>query len=107
MPAILKGYFDRVWVTGVAFTLSGRGGAIRPALTNIKQFWVVTTLGSPWWLATLLLRNPVRAVLLGGLSRLCGRGVRTRYLAMYNIDAAPRARTAAFLSRVERAFAAF
>jgi NAD(P)H dehydrogenase (quinone) len=107
MPAILKGYFDRVWTTNVAFTLPEGGGAIRPALTNIRQFWVVTTLGSPWWLARLVLRDPVHAVLLGGLARLCGRGVRTRYLALYSIDAASRQRTAAFLARVERAFGRF
>jgi len=107
MPAILKGYFDRVWAAGVAFTLPEGGGAIRPALGNIRKFWVVTTLGSPWWLAKLVLRDPVRVVLIGGLSRLCGRGVRTRYLAMYNIDGAPRARTDAFLAKVERAFARF
>ncbi|TMK06760.1 MAG: NAD(P)H-dependent oxidoreductase, partial [Alphaproteobacteria bacterium] len=29
MPAILKGWFDRVWASGVAFTLPERGGAIR------------------------------------------------------------------------------
>ena len=107
MPAILKGYFDRVWTTGVAFSLPEGGGAIRPALTNIKRFWVVTTLGSPWWLAKLVLRDPVRAVLLGGLSRLCGSRVRTRYLALYNIDGASRAQTSAFLTRVERAFGRF
>ncbi|HEX3861132.1 MAG TPA: NAD(P)H-dependent oxidoreductase [Stellaceae bacterium] len=107
MPAILKGYFDRVWTTEVAFTLPEGGGAIRPALRNIKQFWVVTTLGSPWWLAVLVLRNPVKTVLLGGLARLCGHGVKTRYLALHNIDGASRARCAAFLARVQRAFARF
>jgi len=44
---------------------------------------------------------------LGGLARLCGRGTRTRFLALYNIDGASRARCAAFLARVERAFARF
>src|SRR5690348_935763 len=34
MPAILKGYFDRVWAHTVAFHLPDGGGAIRPALTN-------------------------------------------------------------------------
>ena len=107
MPAILKGYFDRVWAQGVAFSLPEGGGAIRPSLTNIGNFWVVTTYGSPWWLIKLVLRDPVRAVLLGGLARLCGRGAQTRFLALYNIDAAPPGKTAAFLTRVERAFARF
>jgi len=107
MPAILKGYFDRVWAQGVAFRLPEGGGAILPALTNIKKLWVVTTYGAPWWLIRLVLRDPVRAVILGGLARLCGRGTRTRFLALYNIDGASRARCAAFLARVERAFARF
>ncbi|MGE5271297.1 MAG: NAD(P)H-dependent oxidoreductase [Thiohalocapsa sp.] len=107
MPAILKGYFDRVWAHGVAFRLPAGGGTIEPALTNIRKFWVVTSYGSPWWLIRLVLRDPLRAVLLSGLARLCGRGVKTRFFALYNIDAASRTRTAVFLRRVERAFARF
>lgn len=107
MPAILKGYFDRVWAKDVAFTLPEGGGAILPALTNIKKLWVVTTYGAPWWLIRLVLRDPVRAVILGGLSRLCGRGVETKFLALYNIDGASHARCTGFLARVQRAFARF
>jgi putative NADPH-quinone reductase len=107
MPAILKGYFDRVWARDVAFQLPEGGGTIRPGLTNIRKVAVVTTYGAPWWFIRLMLRDPVRAVLLGGLARLCGRGVRTRFLALYNIDAASPARCAGFLARVERAFARF
>jgi NAD(P)H dehydrogenase (quinone) len=107
MPAILKGYFDRVWARGVAFDLPQGGGTIQPCLTNIRKVAVVTTYGAPWWFIRLVLRDPVRAVLLGGLARLCGRGVKTRFLALYNIDAASRARCAGFLARVERAFARF
>jgi NAD(P)H dehydrogenase (quinone) len=107
MPAILKGYFDRVWANTVAFHLPEGGGAIRPALNNIKKIWVVTSYGSPWWLIRLVLRDPVRSVILGGLARLCGRGVRTRFLALYSVDAATPARTAAFLAQVEREFQRF
>jgi len=107
MPAILKGYFDRVWAHTVAFHLPEGGGAIRPALTNIKKLWVVTSYGSPWWLIRLFLRDPVRSVILGGLARLCNRGVKTRFFAVYRVDAASPARTRAFLRRVEREFKRF
>jgi NAD(P)H dehydrogenase (quinone) len=107
MPAILKGYFDRVWAHTVAFHLPEGGGVIRPGLTNIRKMWVVTSYGSPWWLIRLVLRDPVRSVILGGLARLCGRGVKTRFIALYNVDAATPARVAAFLTRVERDFARF
>src|SRR5438128_12604990 len=101
MPAILKGWFDRVWLRGVAFELPAGRGAIRPALHNIRKFAVVTTYGSPWWLVKLVLRDPVRAVLIGGLRRLCAQDCRWAFLALYNIDGASRARCARFLVRVE------
>src|SRR5919205_2892974 len=82
MPAILKGWFDRVWVNGVAFTLPEGGGAIRPALHNIKKFAVVTTYGSPWWLMNLVLRAPVRAVLIRGRRGLSVRDLRGVYLLL-------------------------
>jgi putative NADPH-quinone reductase len=107
LPAILKGWFDRVWTPGVAFELPVGGGAILPALRNIRKFAVVTTYGSPWWLVKVVLRDPVRAVLFGGLRRLCARGADSVFLALYNIDAADRARCARFLARVERRFAGF
>jgi hypothetical protein len=72
----------------VIFHLPKGGGVIRPSLTNIRKMWVVTSYGSPWWLIRLVLRNPVRAVILGGLARLCGRGVKIRFLALYNVDSA-------------------
>src|SRR6185437_8722847 len=100
MPAILKGYFDRVWANNVAFTLPEGGGAIRPALTNIRKFAVVTTYGSPWWLMNLVLRAPVRAVLIGGLRRLCAPDCRWIFLALPNIDGAAPTRCARFLARV-------
>jgi len=107
MPAILKGWFDRVWATGVAFTLPEGGGAIRPALHNIRKFAVVTTYGSPWWLMKLVLRDPVRAVLIGGLRRLCAKDCRWVFLSLSNIDGATPARCARFLVRVERTIARF
>jgi NAD(P)H dehydrogenase (quinone) len=60
MPAILKGWIDRVWACGVAFELPPGGGAITPALVNISKLWVVTTYCAPWWLIRLVLRDPVR-----------------------------------------------
>lgn len=105
MPAILKGYFDRVWAQGVAFQLPAGGGAIRPALSNIRTLWVVTSYGARWWLIRLVLRDPVRAVILGGLGRLCASSAAKRFFALYNIDAAPRERCARFVARVQRAAA--
>ena len=62
-PAILKGFFDRAFAPGVAFTHDPAGGRIVPQLTNIRLFWALTTTGSPWWIVHLYMGNPVRRLL--------------------------------------------
>jgi NAD(P)H dehydrogenase (quinone) len=106
MPAILKGYFDRVWVNGVAFNLH-TGGKIEPGLHRIKKLGVVTTYGAPWWLIKLVLRDPVRAVIHTGIRGLCTRHVKTRFLALYSTESKNSADTTRFLAKVERAFRRF
>jgi NAD(P)H dehydrogenase (quinone) len=43
MPALLKGYFDRVWRPYVAYRMDGE--RISPLLTNIKRMVVIVTHG--------------------------------------------------------------
>lgn len=45
-PAILKGWFDRVLVNEVAWTMPPGKNRIRPHLSNVKRFVVLTTHGS-------------------------------------------------------------
>lgn len=97
MPAILKGWFDRIWVPGVTFTLGA--GAIEPALTNIRRIGVVTTYGSPWWLLWYL-GWPDRRVLGGGIRRLCAKGCALDWLYLTRMDRRGDADRRAFLARV-------
>jgi NAD(P)H dehydrogenase (quinone) len=106
MPAILKGYFDRVWVNGVAFHLRA-GGKIEPGLHRLKKLGLVATYGAPWWLIKLVLRDPVRGVIHTGIRGLCTRHVKTRFLALYSIESKSSADTTRFLDKVRRAFARF
>ena len=100
MPAMLKGYFDRVWAPGTAFTHDLNGGRIEPLLTNIKLFGVVTTYGSPWWLTRIVMQDPGRKVLFRALKPMCGPGVRSFYLAHYDMDRSTPASRQAFAERV-------
>jgi NAD(P)H dehydrogenase (quinone) len=99
LPAMLKGYFDRVWAPGIAFEHDPAGG-IRPLLTHIKLFGVVTTYGSPWWVARLMAGDPGRKVLMRALKAMCGRHVRSFFLAQYDLDRATAEARAAFMARV-------
>lgn len=100
MPALLKGYFDRVWAPGTAFAHDLAGGRITPLLTNIKLFGVVTSYGSPWWLTRFVAGDPGRKVMMRALKPMCGSGVRSFYLAKYDMDRATPAARQEFLERV-------
>jgi NAD(P)H dehydrogenase (quinone) len=100
MPAILKGYLDRVWLPGVAFDMVG--GRTRPLLGHIVRFAVVTTYGSPWWLNRLVLGDPNRKVFMRGLRHLFSPAARTLWLAQYGMDLAGVRTREMFLRTVSR-----
>lgn len=101
MPAILKGWFDRVWLPGVAFEFGPQ--AIRPLLSNLRLFGVVTTTGAPGWFTRLYMGNPNRKVLLRGLSRLLpSRRVERFWLALYGIDKSTPLQRERFVAAVRK-----
>ena len=107
MPAMLKGYFDRVWRPGVAYELPPDGSLIKPALLNIRRMGVVTTCGSPWWYTEVYMQNPGKKVLLRGLKTMCGRNVKHLYLTRYSVEAISNQQREIFARKVERHFARF
>ncbi|RUZ23995.1 flavodoxin family protein, partial [Mesorhizobium sp. M7A.F.Ca.US.007.01.2.1] len=50
LPAMLKGWLDRVWATDVAFKLPTGKGRIKSLMTHVTKVGVITTCGAPtWW----------------------------------------------------------
>lgn len=107
LPAILKGWFDRVWLPGHAFHLDLRTGVIRPGMTHIRKLGVVTSFGAPWWFITLVLRNPTRAILFRGCGRLFAPGFKHLWLAQYSMNVSTPKTRARFLARIGDRFARF
>jgi NAD(P)H dehydrogenase (quinone) len=98
-PAMLKGWFDRVWVDGVAYRLPAKPGLLIPALRNIRSLTVVTTHGSGKFMNSLQ-GEPGKRVALRGLRSLCARLCRTRWIAFYGNDRADDTARTSFLARV-------
>ena len=101
LPAVLKGWLDRVLVPGVAFHMPD-GGAIRPGLHNITRLGVFTTGGASRWLTTLI-GAPGRRTLLRGVRLLCSPKVRTSFAMHYDMDASTQATRERHLRKVSRA----
>jgi len=99
LPAMLKGWLERVLVPGVAFHFDKRG-RVRPGLLRVRRIVGVTTYGSKrpyqWILADAGRRTLTRA-----LRGNCRRTVRTTWLGEHDMDHMTVARGAAFIARVE------
>jgi putative NADPH-quinone reductase len=101
-PAMLKGWLERVWLPGVAFTVAtAKERRIGGELRNIRLFVGITTSGAPWW-ALKLIGDPGRSLFMKGLRPLYARGCRTRWLQLFNMNHVSADERAAFLARVRR-----
>ncbi|RMA43652.1 NAD(P)H-dependent oxidoreductase [Rhodophyticola porphyridii] len=100
LPAMLKGWLDRVMVPGVAFRMPDETNTdIRPGLTHITRMGVFTTCGASWWL-TRFVGAPGRRTLLRGVRLMCARRCKTAFAAHYLMDSSTDASRAAHLARV-------
>ncbi len=101
LPAMLKGWIDRIWLPGVAFRLPRAGRTIIPLMTHIRLVAGISTYGAPWWLVRWV-GDPGRRVIMMGIKPLCAPRCRTFWLAHYRMDSSTPESRSAFLERVRR-----
>lgn len=101
-PAILKGWFDRVWAPGTAFDHSPGFGPMLPRLGRLREVLAITTMGAPAWVDWLVLRRPQRRILKWGIVRPCATRARTLWRCLYQAETADPPRSARFEATLRR-----
>ena len=104
MPAMLKGWFDRVWGVDVAFSLPADGGRIIPQMQHIRLLGVVTTGGASRWISWLM-GQPGRRIIMRAIRALCSPRAHTFFMVHYEMDASTPESRAAYIDKVQKKLA--
>lgn len=103
-PAMLKGYFDRVWLPGVSFDLEN--GQLTPTLRHIRKLGAVMTYGGSRWRA-MLVGDPPRKIVKRVIRAQIKVGAPVKYLAHYDMNNCTPETTRAFIDKVKSEMATF
>lgn len=106
LPAILKGWLDRVLVPGVSFVLDPRTNKVKPGLGQLRHVVGISTYGSSRVAMRVFndagRRNIMRCVRVLAHPLRC----RSTWLGMYALDRSTPAQREAFLTSVTRSLGA-
>ncbi len=100
MPAILKGWLERVMVPGVGFVFDDHHH-VRRGLTHIRRIVGISTYRARW-LYVRALHDNGRRILLRALRLNMATLTRRSWLGLYEIDTRTDEQRIAFLNRVDR-----
>ena len=100
MPAILKGWLERVMVPGVGFVFDEKQH-VRRGLTQVRRIVGISTYGSSK-LYVKAIHDNGRRTLLRALRLNTAILTRRSWMGLYELDNCTAAKRAAFLERVER-----
>lgn len=101
LPAVLKGWLERVLVPGVGFVLDPHTNKVRPGLTSVRRIIGVSTYGSSR-ATSLAFTDAGRRILLRSVRGMAPlRQCRTQWLALHRVERCSEQQRARFLARVE------
>jgi putative NADPH-quinone reductase len=104
LPAILKGWMDRVLLPGVSFVIEE--GVAKPNLQHIRKVAGISTYGRPRWTA-MFMGDPPRKAVTRYFRVITGGAARVQYHALYDMNRATEVQRTRFLTKVRREMTRF
>ena len=104
MPALMKGFIDKVIFPGVAYDyVNGSNTRMKPLMTNIKGVTVITTMNTPRILYRLIFGNAVQKALMRGTFWKLGYKNR-KWISLNMVKSVSDEKRKSWLSKIEKTF---
>ncbi len=102
MPAVLKGFCEKVFLPGWAYGEGGFAGLLKGNLKPRRAI-VISTMRTPGWAFGLYFHNPVKNAFIKDTLTSCGLKV-LKYMQIGNMYSHSRERAEAMMERILRYF---
>lgn len=102
-PAILKGFFDKVFLNNWAYT-TAENGLLVGKLQHIKSCTLISTMNSPRIYYKFFLKDPLKYSLISGTLKACGIQ-NIKWISLANVVKQTQAKREQWLKEIENQMA--
>lgn len=103
MPAMTKGFIDRVLFPGTVYDHHSRGFGLTPLLKNLKGVTIITTMNKPRILYSLVIGNLIPKAMLRSVFKTMGYG-NLRWISFASVKSVGYETRTKWLANLERQF---
>lgn len=103
IPAMTKGFIDRVLSPGVAYDHHPRGYGLVPLLNKLQSVTIITTMNKPKLMYTLLIGNLIKKAMLRSVFRTMGYK-KLAWISFTSVKAVSERTRLTWLNKMEKRF---
>ena len=106
MPAMTKGFVDRVLNPGVVYDHHPRGFGLVPLLKNLKGVTIITTMNKPKIMYSLLIGNLIKKVMIKSVFKTMGYK-NLKWISYNMVKSVSQEKRVKWLTEIENRFSKF
>lgn len=103
MPAMTKGFIDRVLSPGVVYNHHPRGFGLVPLLDRLQRVTIITTMNKPQLMYRILIGNLIRKAMLRSVFKTMGYK-NLHWISLASVKTVSRSKREKWLSELEHRF---